>query len=351
MRSTVALFILCISVNAYSQHEKLIFAVDIIRHGDRTPTHELPNAPYPWSGGLGQLTPTGMNQEFKLGSEFHKRYILDTNLLPSRYSKETIYVRSSDFDRTLMSAQCALMGLYPPGNGPMALQNSNIPALPGAYQVIPVHTVPMEDDDLLVPNHDPQKFNEIMKQHVANRADWQKKTTELQPQFKRWSQLTGFKVTDLADIIHIADNLYIRKLNQLPLPNDMTEQDAQTIMDAGQWAFTTAFKPNEVGSLTGRRLVTTIADYMHQVSEQKTKLKFVLFSGHDTTILSVLSALRAPLTNPPRYASDLNFSMYDAGVGKYVVKVTLNGKTVQIPACNNKECTLKQFEAYISHLT
>lgn len=345
MRSTIALLFLCISVNAYSQHEKLIFAVDVIRHGDRTPTHELPNVPYPWSGGLGQLTPTGMNQEFKLGSEFHKRYILDTSLLPSRYSKETIYVRSSDVDRTLMSAQCALMGLYPLGKGPMMSPNSNTPALPGAHQVIPVHTVPMTDDALLVPNHDPQMFNEIMKKHVTNRADWQEKTSALQPQFKRWSQLTGFKVTHLADLIHLADNLYIRQLNQLPLPKGMTGQDAQTIMDAGQWAFTTAFKPNEVGRLTGQTLVATIADYMHQVSEQKTKLKFVLFSGHDTTILSALSALGAPLTNPPRYASDLNFSMYEAGIGKYVVKVTLNGKAIQIPGCNNKECTLKQFEA------
>ena len=344
MRSIPTLLFLCISANTYSltQPEKLIFAVDIIRHGDRTPTTESLNSPYSWPGGLGQLTPTGMNQEFKLGREFHKRYILNTKLLPESYDKETIYVRSSNVDRTLMSAQCVLMGLYPPGTGPM-LSNSNIPALPDAYQVIPVHTVSIEDDDLLVPNHTPQQFNKIKKKYVTNRSDWQKKTMELRPQFARWSRLTGFKVTNLTDLIHLADNLYIRQLNQLPLPNGITTQDAQMIIDAGQWGLATIFKPNAVGDFTGRRLMATITDYMHQVSEQKTKLKFVLFSGHDTTILSALSALRVPLKNVPQYASDLNFSMYEVGTRKYSVKVTLNGKAIQIPGCKKEECTLEQF--------
>lgn len=218
-------------------------------------------------------------------------------------------------------------------------------ALPGAYQVIPIHTIPIENDDLLVPGHNPQEFELIKKKYVTNRADWQKKNTELHSQFARWSQLTGFKVGDLNDLIHLADNLYIRQLKKLPLPKGITPEDAQVIIDAGQWAFATIYKPKEVGGLIGRQLLATIADYMRQVSQQKTNLKFVLFAGHDSTILSALSTLRAPSENTPRYASDLNFSMYALETGKYVVKVTLNGEAVQIPGCNRSVCTLEQFEA------
>src|ERR1700730_861864 len=99
-----------VAVNAWSQ-EKLIFAIDLIRHGDRTPINSIPKSPpYHWAEGPGQLTPEGMQQEYQLGVQFRKRYIDQYHLLPPHYDGDTIYVRSSDYDRTLMSAESLLMG-------------------------------------------------------------------------------------------------------------------------------------------------------------------------------------------------------------------------------------------------
>ena len=41
---------------------KLIFAIDIVRHGDRTPIIVSPEMEKVWPQGVGQLTPTGMRQ-------------------------------------------------------------------------------------------------------------------------------------------------------------------------------------------------------------------------------------------------------------------------------------------------
>lgn len=46
-----------------------------------------------------------------------------------------VFIRSTDFDRTLMSAEANLAGLYPPAGRQMF--NPNL-----TWQPIPVHTVP-----------------------------------------------------------------------------------------------------------------------------------------------------------------------------------------------------------------
>jgi len=50
-----------------------------------------------------------------------------------------VYVRSTDFDRTLMSAECNLAGLFPPQGS--QVWNSEL-----RWQPIPVHTVPKKKD-------------------------------------------------------------------------------------------------------------------------------------------------------------------------------------------------------------
>ena len=66
--ATIFLFLLLplvLSLNVPAE-EKLIFAVTLIRHGDRTPTDDIKSDPYNWEIGKGELTALGMNQQNKL---------------------------------------------------------------------------------------------------------------------------------------------------------------------------------------------------------------------------------------------------------------------------------------------
>ncbi len=92
---------------------QLVFTLDLIRHGDRTPLKKIPHILYDWNLGLGQLTPKGMQQEYELGVKLRESYVKKSQLLPIEYQSETLYVRSTNVDRTLMSAQSLLLGLYP----------------------------------------------------------------------------------------------------------------------------------------------------------------------------------------------------------------------------------------------
>ncbi len=338
---------LCITTSALAE-ERLIFAVDVLRHGDRTPTINIPKAPYHWKEGLGQLTAKGMQQEYFLGANLRKIYVDKYHLLPSHYAVETLYVRSSDVDRTLMSAQSFLMGLYPLGTGP-SLSKSRIPALPQLFQPIPIHTIAKDQDNLLITWTKSPVFKEYLKKYVYSTAEWKEKTTKLTPKFTKWSQATGIKITELFQLISLGDTLYINQLYQVPLPAGLTSKDAQEIIDAGRWAFTTAFKSQEIGKNTGNTLLRTIANYLQEVAVGKTQIKYLLFSSHDSTQLSLMSAMAAPLKEVPPYAADLNFSLFEHGKNTYYVKIYFNGKKVIIPGCNKSNiCSLAEFNALIN---
>jgi len=51
---------------------------------------------------------------YYLGELVRKRFIEEYNLLSPNYTNDEIYVRSTDFDRTLMSVQSQLSGIFPP---------------------------------------------------------------------------------------------------------------------------------------------------------------------------------------------------------------------------------------------
>lgn len=58
-----------------------------------------------------------MYQLYSVGKKLRERYV-DTGFLSSSYKRDEVYVRSTDKDRTLQSAQSLLYGLYPPPTGP-----------------------------------------------------------------------------------------------------------------------------------------------------------------------------------------------------------------------------------------
>lgn len=327
---------------AFAQDGKLVFALDLIRHGDRTPIGVIPKAPHAWAEGLGQLTARGMQQEFQLGVKLHKQYIQNTSLLPSHYVAETMHVRSTDYDRTLMSAQSLLMGLYPPGSGPK-LPNSDQSALPSAFQPIPIHTRPITEEPDLFASQNTEKAKALLVRYVFSREDWKDKTTELEPNFPRWSQLTGITINNLFQLINLGDTLRIYTYYHIPLPQGMTEQEANVIIESGAWAFTTIFKPREIGEARGGKLLATIKNHLMQATDENVRTKFVLLSAHDSTTLALMSAMHIPLESPPPYASDLNFSLYETGPENYTVRVTYNGQPLLIPGCDQLDCPLSQF--------
>jgi elongation factor P--beta-lysine ligase len=87
-----------------------------------------------WPNGFTQLTAAGIEQSYRLGKYFRTRY---GSLLNPEYNRSEIYVRSVDYDLSLMSAQSNLAALYP-------LPKKSESKVP--FQPVPIHTVPITQD-------------------------------------------------------------------------------------------------------------------------------------------------------------------------------------------------------------
>ena len=339
MKNLLAMFAFCVVCASAHAQDELIFAVDVIRHGDRTPIEEIPSDPHHWEEGLGQLTPDGMRQEYDLGSRLRREYVEHSRLLPERYQSGTLYARSTDIERTLISAQCLLLGLYPHGTGPA---QGGTPALPDAAQPVPIHTVPTSDDIVRIPSN---PHEALMAQYVTSSPQWRQKTSAVQAKFPQWSQVLGLVIKDLGQLQSLGDALLVRRGHHVALPKALSPEDAQEIIDAGRSTLVMEFQPEEMGRITGTPLLSKIGEYLDGTGRPGTALKYVLFSAHDNTLLSLMSAMGAPLDEAPVPASRLNFSVFGSGAQQKYVKVSYNDRAVKVRGCGSDSCTLSQFLA------
>ena len=154
---------------ASAAYGRLIGLVEVCRQGSRAPLKLQSFDVNEWEAS-GELSPEGMRQHVLNGNLFRKRYIDEYKLLSPVYNSSEIYVRATDQNSTIQSAQSQLLGWYPDSGytiyndaskdlavPPMQIDNVyNITqslgykALPFNYQPIPVNVFSNETDRLLL---------------------------------------------------------------------------------------------------------------------------------------------------------------------------------------------------------
>ncbi|CAI5452248.1 unnamed protein product [Caenorhabditis angaria] len=126
----------------------------IWRHGDRSPTAYLRNlsvSKNSWvfgGGGYGELTTIGMNEQFELGKKMKQRYI-DHNYLSKYYDSKEVFIRSTDKNRTLISAMSNMLGMFS-STGRTGIDIPDNPNWPKGYMPVPIHAPSEYSDDCLL---------------------------------------------------------------------------------------------------------------------------------------------------------------------------------------------------------
>ncbi|GMT15587.1 hypothetical protein PFISCL1PPCAC_6884 [Pristionchus fissidentatus] len=209
---------------------QLLFASAMWRHGDRAPEHAVPGNDVDQfteedftfgGGGYGELSPEGMSMHFNLGRKLKQRYITDFKILNKAYNAKEIYIRSTDYNRTLISAYSNVAGMFT-GEGVVG-QNfpdaTLVPDWPAGYIPIPVHTVDYSTDYIGHPDANCPRQDELYEL-VQNSTEYQNyiNDPQISQVLKYLTEATGAEVTidnmyDLQDPI-FCEGEHIAELNE-----------------------------------------------------------------------------------------------------------------------------------------
>jgi len=344
---------LVVFLNTIVSCEKLAFVHVVFRHGDRTPCSYYPNDPYnkrsEWPVGKGQLTSIGKMQHFKLGQWLRSRYG-NGKLISDVYNENEIHVKSTDVDRTLMSAQANMAGLFPP-SGYMQWNPDLV------WQPIPIHTKPQSQDYLLSVEHTACPRLTKLRKDARNSDEIQSVFKDNKELLDYISSHSGSKVNSVEEADWLYDNLLVEKLYNKTLPSW-----TQKVFPGGEFEkirnliFTVDSLTHEMKRLQAGPLLQIMKeDWIEAINGSFAK-KMEIFSGHDNTISYILNSLNIFDGKPPNYASAVIFELHQLPSSQFGVKILYHKQldeepeVLKLPGCE-AVCQLEKWIQLTSSVT
>ncbi len=331
-----------------SPNRKLVQVIVLSRHCDRAPAHSdtgVPNDPLDWRLEIGvragELTGLGHSQCYQLGKILRERYlnvhspffIHSLSLSPHskaavqdvpmelhhchrngtstivRYDAKHFQFHASDVDRTILSMNSIVQGLFPEGTGPMNDLTHQF-ALPHGMTLVPVHAIPNEQDIYLRAIHNCQWIDTRLRLLPRTKV-WHSLNRHWLPFIHELNGPTGWNLTDIDEFHGAYDIMNCQQShNRLHVPFAL-ENWSRIFELASEIQYLRHSRELE-DNLGGGPFVEQIRNHMHRMVEYYASqrderltagateseepavpppLSYVHYSAHDTTIQAILAAL------------------------------------------------------------
>ncbi|XP_037938962.1 venom acid phosphatase Acph-1-like isoform X2 [Teleopsis dalmanni] len=312
----------------------------VFRHGPRTPADTYPNDPhvnetfYPY--GWGHVTNNGKRELFNIGSWLRKRY---SSFLGPFYHPDMVHAQATGVTRTHMTMQTVLASFFPPKNTPMEWNTKY------NWQPIPVFSQPLDEDTLLLVRTSCPRYFEAVHEVL----ELPEVKAEIEPyldMYKELAELTGMKFSEPEDV----QSLYLTLLAEQEFGLELPEWTKQYFPEKLQFLAEQSYIYNvytpEMQKIKAGPFLKKMLDEMKNKRDNKLKpdkRKLFIYTGHDTTVVNILSGLKIWERQLPRYSVMAIFELHkDKETGEYYVEIYFRNnpkapaQKLTIPGCEFK---------------
>ncbi|KND03408.1 uncharacterized protein SPPG_00894 [Spizellomyces punctatus DAOM BR117] len=312
----------------------------------------------------GQLTDKGKETMREAGINLRKLYVEKLGLLEGTMGQDyhkRVYLRSTDYARTIESLQYLLDGLHPP---PARVDEADAN--------LTIHVRSMKNETMY-PHPNCSYLNAVSKQfRVSVQASLKKETEML---LRRLSHLgTDIDKPHLLQIHALYDIFACMQGHGLPLPKGVAQRDMDELesITMRQW-FGAGENSEHVASLAIGRLLSDLKTRIEKTVRNRDPVKLAIYSAHDTTIGPLLTAFKVSDGRYPPFAAMVNFELFEEASHKrsvwsrlvginpppHYVRMLYNGQPLRIPACapvgkhregDDSLCTLDAFMEHVDRM-
>ncbi|XP_031782455.1 testicular acid phosphatase homolog [Nasonia vitripennis] len=331
----------CQLCNATMSALKLELVQVVFRHGARTPgrieaEHINATDPELYPEGYQELTNEGKQQAYKLGTLLRKKY--DEFL--GTHNPEEYFATTTDFNRTRMSLQLALTGLFPtvPGDtwNDEIYQNSRDPNI--VYVLIPFDT---------------PKYKDLYPRILTNSSEFRQNISKYTEFLEMMENNTGipFKQNVIYHAGWTCQAIQYHKAAHLPLPSWYTDESIdRNLTELYKLGLDSMSLTTQLRRLNGGTLVRKFIENIKNNRKVALPKKMYLYCAHDLTLNAFSKAQDVEAFYLPPHGSALIMEKYtDSKKSEYVRMLAWDGVSenftlVRIGSCE-EFCS---FEDYLN---
>lgn len=349
---------------------KLIYVVELNRHGARTSTNYPNGILNKFFGIEDKLTPNGLIQEQKLGKIIRDKYINELKFLSKNYKESEFEIFSTEYQRTIFSAEGFLSGLYPGYITKIIykskelkniINNDSAPIIEGYFnndfpKEITLNVLDGNKDKMFHANKCKFK-NVLLEDYFKNNKEiYNISNEEIERNLDEITKFLDVKIKDEFDPHYKLDQIlkifFVYSYHFGKDFNSLSKEAKNLIKKTkiNNW-YSDLFYNEKLVKIEGSSFLNNLLKIFNKAIKNQKFLKtddnkkFTVFSAHDVNIILCMSNLLdkdyiKELINKsleddeifnfliPTFASNLIFELHKDNNNKYYVKIYLNGKII-----------------------
>lgn len=341
---------------------ELSFVAQLSRHGIRAPKKYFNFNKHWQEYELAELTPPGQRQQYLIGAEMRRRYIEDYPLLDSSYNNTQVHILTTDSKRTMMSAHCQMLGMFPGGTGPDTTISARPPIKVQGVDKLEAQlgkaALPYKSSCFAIKNEvkGSEKILHGYKETTCPRVHEIKQSIKLTPRYReteafyqqtlfpRVSKSLDIEINTLTRAAQVHGALTAELANGYELPKDLEMSDYLELGEVHRYnMYTAPFSDREARVLSCSYF---IEDLLGKIENHENGAKYVLYAGHDNTLIAVISCLESAYQPLPDYSSMVLFEYYKNDT----IRISYNDRELELPYCRHP-CDYKDFKQHLLKYT